>query len=203
VPDFLPAERSPDSATRIDEVQSITSVGCKTFIPGRRPISSESSFEIDAGADSRWSGLGEHTLQVFQLVGSANDPPMEFVSSNVLRLEIADPVTMPREWGTKVKGVAVDVTLEKDTYRVGENIPLHIAVEDFDAPFTIHTWDPLWDPCVTIGVRVLDLHGQPLAEDERFADRDLCMGHGFGPRPIAKRKVIPIERTLDGEGWLP
>jgi len=28
-------------------------------------------------------------------------------------------------------------------------------------------------------------------------------GHGFGPRPIEKGKLISIESTLAAEGWLP
>ena len=202
-PTFFLRERSPDGATRIDEVQPITSIGCKTFMPGRRPINSESSFEIDSGANSRWMGVGEHTLQVLQLAGFADDSRIEFISSNVLRLAIADPATMARKWGPQVKGIAVDVTLEKDTYRLGENIPLHMAVEDFDAPVPIYSWDPLWDPCMTVGVEVLDEHGQPIAASDRFPNQALCMGHGFGPRPIEKGKIIPIERTLASEGWLP
>lgn len=202
-PTFYLRERSPNGATRIDEVQPITSVGCKSFIPGRRPINSESSFEIESGANSRWMGVGEHTLRILQLAGSADDSRIEFISSNVLHLAIADPVTMARKWGTKVKGIAADVTLEKDTYRTGENVPLHMAVADFDAPVTIFTWDPLWDPCSTVGVQVLDSAGRPLSDSQRFPDHYMCMGHGFGPRPIEKGKVIPIERTLAGEGWLP
>lgn len=102
-----------------------------------------------------------------------------------------------------MKGIGVDVTLDKDTYRLGEDIPLHMAVEDFDAPVPIYTWDPLWDPCMTVGVDVLDEHGHPIGASDRFPDQSICMGHGFGPRPIEKGKVIPIERTLAGEGWLP
>ncbi len=202
-PTFYLRERSPDGATRIDEVRPIASKGCPSFMPGRRPINSESSFELDSGANSRWMGPGEHSLEVWQLVSAPDDTQVRFVSSNILRVELADPTTMARRWGTKVQGIATDVTLDKDTYRVGENIPLHMAVEDFDAPVTIYSWDPLWDPCMTVGVQVLGSDGHPLAQSERFSGQSICMGHGFGPRPITKGTVIPIERTLVGEGWLP
>jgi hypothetical protein len=202
-PTFYLRQRSPEGSTRIDEVQPMTSKGCKTFIPGRRPINHESSFELDSGANSRWEGFGEHQFQVLQLLDSANYAELRLVSSNILSVDIADPAAISRKWGTKVKGIATDVTLEKDTYRVGEDIPLHIAVEDFDAPVEISTWDPLWDPCMTVGVQVQDAQGHLLPANERLPDQTLCMGHGFGPRPIAKGKLIPIERTLAGEGWLP
>ena len=202
-PIFYLRHRSPDGNTRIDEVKPITSIGCKTFIPGRRPINSETSFEIDSGANSRWEGAGEHVFQVRQLTGSTDDARVTFISSNTFRLEIADPASIARRWGGRAKGVGVDVTLDKDTYQVGEDIPLHMAVEDFDAASPIYTWDPLWDPCLTVGVTVVDLRGYPLKENERFPGHLLCMGHGFGPRAIQKGKIIAIESNLAGEGWLP
>lgn len=202
-PTFYLRQRSPDGATRIDEVTPITSVGCKTFMPGRRPINSASSFEIDSGANSRWMGVGQHQLEVLQLVGSVDDPRIRFVSSNTLQIEVADPAIIARKWAGRAKGVGVDVTLDKDTYKVGENIPLHMAIKDFDAPVPIFTWDPLWDPCMTVGVQVVDSARHPLAQDARFPDRYICTGHGFGPRPVEKGKIIPIERSLAGEGWLP
>jgi hypothetical protein len=202
-PMFYLRERSPDGATRIDEVKPMTSVGCKTFMPGRHPINSESSFEIDSGANSRWMGVGGHALQVWQLTGSADDPRIQFITSNMLQLDVADPAGIARKWGPKIKGIGVDVTLDKETYRLGENIPLHMAVENFESPVPIYSWDPLWDPCMTVVVEVLDERGQPIAASDRFPNQSVCMGHGFGPRPVEKGKLIPIERTLASEGWLP
>jgi hypothetical protein len=39
--------------------------------------------------------------------------------------------------------------------------------------------------------------------NERFPNSSICMGHGFGPRPLPKGKIVPIERNLRAEGWLP
>jgi hypothetical protein len=93
--------------------------------------------------------------------------------------------------------------LDKDTYRIGEDVPLHLAIEDFDADVPLYTWDPLWDPCMVVGIEVQDAAGHPLSADERFPDSSICTGHGFGPRPFQKGKVVPLERTLRAEGWLP
>src|SRR5579862_540960 len=201
-PTFYLRERSPDGVTRIDEVQPISSVGCPTFIPGRRNIGSPTSFEIDSGSGSHWAGIGEHSLEVLQLVGSPNDLQIQFISSNILRFQVADPVAMQRKWGPRLKGIAADITTDKETFRVGEDVPLHIAVADFGAPVTIYSIDPVWD-LGTVTVQVLDAAGQLLPTNERFPDQSLRTGHGFGPRPMEKGKLIPIESTLAAEGWLP
>jgi hypothetical protein len=54
---------------------------------------------------------------------------------------------------------------------------------------------------VTIEVR--DASGSPLPASERLPNWSICSGHGFGPRPYANGKVVPLERSLGAEGWLP
>lgn len=195
--------RSPDGSTRLDEVRPQAFKGCKEKAFGHEAGNWESGFEVDSGANSRWAGVGKHAMQVFQLVDSSDDPRLPFVASNVLQYEILDPTTVVRKWGQRAKGTAADITLDRDTYRVGEDIPIHIAVEDFDANLPLYAWDPLWDPCMAIGIEVEDAAGHPVPPEQRMPNWSFCMGHGFGPRPVAKGKVIPIERSLGGAGWLP
>jgi hypothetical protein len=78
-----------------------------------------------------------------------------------------------------------------------------LAIEDFDSEATIYTADPVWDPCAVVAIEVEDAGGRPLPANERFPNSSICLGHGFGPRPFPKGKVIPLERTLRTEGWLP
>ncbi|HUE01083.1 MAG TPA: hypothetical protein VMR62_16035 [Bryobacteraceae bacterium] len=195
-------QRSPDGETRIDEVQPLAFNGCPTIL-GHQPGDWHSGFELDSGASARWMGLGEHVLQVLQLVSSPHDSQIRFATSNILRIQLADASAIPRKWGPRVKGIAADITLDKETFRIGENVRLHLAVEDFDAEVPIYAWDPLWDPCVAIGLEVRHASGNPLPADERFPNWSFCTGHGLGPRPVAKGKAIPLERTLGEEGWLP
>jgi hypothetical protein len=49
--------------------------------------------------------------------------------------------------------------LDKDAYKLGEDVPLHIAVENFDAPVPINATSPVWDPYAAIGVEVRDAMG--------------------------------------------
>ena len=196
-------QRSPDGTTRIDQVGPLAFKGCPRVVLGHQPGDWRSGFDLDSGANSRWEGLGEHAMQVFQLIGTSDDPQLHFASSNILRIQLADPSAVPRQWGPRVKGIAADVTLDKDTFRLGEDVPLHLAVENFDAAVLVDGPDPLWDPCAVVGIEVQDAEGRPLPPDERFPYRFPCLGHGAGPMPYAKGKVVPLERTLEREGWLP
>jgi hypothetical protein len=92
---------------------------------------------------------------------------------------------------------------EQATYRLGEDVPLHLAIEDFDADVPLYAWDPVWDPCMVVGIEVQDAAGHPLPVNERFPNSSICMGHGRGPRPFQKGKVAPLERNLRAEGLLP
>jgi hypothetical protein len=59
------------------------------------------------------------------------------------------------------------------------------------------------DPYAAIGVEVRDAMGLPLPENERFSIGTLWTGHGAGPFPFPPGKLVTIERTLVGQGWLP
>ena len=191
--------RSPDGATRIDEDHPMAFKGCTWFVPGRQLGDWQSGFELDSGANSRWSGFGEHTFQVLQLVGSPDDPKLHFATSNVLRIQVDDPSLISRKWGPRARGVAVDITLDKETFLVGEDIPLHVAVENFDAKGPIYGLSE----CGIVGIEVRDAGGRPLLYDERFSDISFCSGHGFGLMPYARGKISLLETTLRSAGWLP
>lgn len=205
-PDSCPAlylrERSPNGATRIDQVQPLAFKGCSQATLGYESGDWKSGFDLDSGANSRWEGIGQHEFEVFQLAGSTDEAQVRFVSSNVLTVKIADPTLIQRRW-ERAKGVGADISLDKDTYRLGEDVPLHLAIEDFEADVTLYTWDPLGDPCMVVGIEVQDAAGHPLPVNERFPNSSICTGHGLGPRPFPKGKVVPLERRLRAEGWLP
>ena len=195
--------RSPDGSTRLDEVRPLAFTGCKESALGHEAGNWESGFEVDSGANGRWEGVGKHAMQVFQLVHHVENEQLLFAKSNVLRYTIIDPTTITPKWGQKVKGTAAGITLDKDTYRVGQDIPVHIALEDFDASTPLYAWDPLWDPCMAIGIELRNAAGQPVPPEVRLPNWSICTGHGFGPRPVEKRRMITVERTLRGSGWLP
>lgn len=192
--------KSPDGAVRIDQEGPMAFKGCSTFVPGYEPGDWQSGFELDSRV---WTGLGEHTFEVLRLRGSLDDPELHFAISNVLRIKMDDPALIPRKWGRKVKGIAVDITLDKNTFRVGEDVPLHLAVENFHAKSPIYGPDPRYGCVGIVGIEVQDANGHSLQYDNRISEVSLCSGPYSGPRPYPKGKIVPFEQTLRGEGWLP
>jgi hypothetical protein len=196
--------KSPDGGTRFDATQPAGFNTCKSFTWGAdRNRDWQSGFEVDSGVGGRWSGIGEHSLELFEPVGASSDGRIQFVRSNKLTVQIDDPANIQRKWQGKVKGLGVDVTLDKDAYRLGEDVPLHIAVENFDAPVPIYAIDPVWDPFQAIGIEVRDASGRLLLVNERYSNGILWTGHGRGPVPYPAGKVVSLERSLAGQGWLP
>jgi hypothetical protein len=170
-------ERSPDGATRFDQVLPNGFKTCETFTLGAdRNADWQSGFEVDPGVASRWTGIGEHSFELFQPVGSFRDGTTRFVRSNKLTVQIDDPALISHKWQGKVNGVGVDVTLDKDAYQLGEDVPLHIATEKFDAPVAIYATSPVWDPYPAIGVDVRDATGRPLPGNGRFSSEILGWG---------------------------
>ena len=110
-PTLFLRERSPDGATRFDEVPPSGFKTCRSFSLGaNRNADWQSGFEVDSGVRS----IGEHIFELFQSVNSSRDGRIQFVRSNKLTVQIDDPALIRRKWQGKVKGVGVDVTLDKD-----------------------------------------------------------------------------------------
>lgn len=186
----------------LDEMTGAGFVGCHPYWPGRQKGNWNTGFPIEAGAGSHWEGLGEHQFQLFEQIQTQDSTPT-FRHTQILTLQIADPSKISRKWGPRINGVSADVSLDKTTYQLNEDVPLHLAVEDFNAAGSVRAWDPLWDPCSAISIRVLDAHGNPLPDNARQG-MNLCSGHGFGPnKEFSQGKLYPIERSLTNEGWLP
>lgn len=192
-------QRSPDGMTRLDAMVPAAFKGCRNATMGVEAGDWQSGFTLGERLETEH---GEHTFEVFQEIGSPGDDRIRFVHSNILHVQIMDPLTVPRKWGPKAKGLAVDVTLDKDTIRLGEDVPLHIALENFDAVVPIYGPQPIWDPCSVVAIKVQDATGKSLSEDERFAKTSACEGHGL-MLPYPEGKIFPLETTLKSEGWLP
>jgi hypothetical protein len=143
-------------------------------------------------------------LQAFEQIDGEGDPHAHFIVSDILHVRIEESENQNlRNW-TRLKGLAANILLDRDTYTVGENIPLHLAIANFDATDPIYSWDPSWDPCISVSIQVLDEAGNPLADKDRFLYPPvMCSGHGFGPRPFERGKITSLEWRLKETGWLP
>jgi len=158
-----------------------------------------------------WQRNGQHTLQVFEFSKPASDGVVGMVRSNPLQLSFADAAAIPRKWGRQVGGLALGVTLDKETFVQGEDVPLHFAIENFDSE---QAYGPviLSGPCLAhpdfVAIEVRDSNGRTLPADERshrttvYDQTDESSCYATNQR-LAKSKIWPFEDTLGRAGWLP
>jgi hypothetical protein len=159
-------------------------------------------FRVLADVAQRDDDLGEYSFEIFQMIGPGDDGEVQFAHSNQLQVLLGDALSRRRNWGPVVHGIAVDVTLDRDTYRLGEDVPLHIAILNASASAPIYTSN-VWP----VGVEVRNASGRVLSDNERFPT-GVFVSNGPGPWHIPIGKEELIERTLFGaeapsRNWLP
>jgi hypothetical protein len=143
---------------------------------------------------------GENEFQVVLKVASC--PPGPCLEVTRVPIETTDVPydTTLRKWGRQVKGVAVDVTLDKETYKIGEDIPLHIAMENFSADVPILSLSPIWTPCSLVGVEVRNRQTGQVLQPGGF----ICTEGGPGGLwRYVKGSAVRLEKSLKNEGLLP
>jgi hypothetical protein len=151
--------------------------------------------EFDASNASKWVD-GEYALQVSGWV--TREGHYTFVSTpDVLRLSVVDGKFIHRKWGQQIRGLGVDLTLDKDFYALGEDIPLHIAMANFSSAERIVAEIPLWDP-PAIAVEVRDSNGNAVPISGGAA----WIGHG-SCGTYAPGVIVQDELKLSQMGLLP
>jgi hypothetical protein len=187
--------RAADGGTTFEE---ITPYAKCTILPSANNSGRLITILIRAPGLGVLNEPGATSVQIHALMGSAQAHDVAFVSSNKLDLNIVDPVTMPRTWGPEVMGVAVSLALDKGDYKIGEDVPLRLAVENFSAEKTIQSGDLPCGAGVTIEVR--DSAGRVVTPHDA---RLFCLGHGWTV-DHPKGKVVPVVGlTLQTLGMLP
>jgi hypothetical protein len=192
--------RSPDGMSRFDQVGSTQDSNCKiitsTTLGSKRTV----TLDVNSGHNNRWGGVGDHSIQFIDIDNTLGNEWLPEVTSNTIDLHIADPSTMKRTWGKLVEGLAADVTIDKNTYELGKDIPLHLAVENFSASVPIYGASPVFNPCDLLEVQVRDLAGQLVSGINPW----LCTGGGpSGAWRYPKDKLVPLEWSLAPLGMLP
>jgi len=111
---------------------------------------------------------------------------------------MVDGKFIKRNWGPSVEGVAVSLTLDKDVYQLGSDVPLHIAVENVSSPGSIFAMDPYYDP-PGVSVELHDSNGNPI---RTLGPGIVWMGHGYCHHYLPGL-VFPVELTLSQMGFRP
>ena len=190
LPDFYRLSRSPNGDTRFDQVDARVRPCFGVHPPATTGPDGLPCVRFDSGSGSHWGSAGVHQFIVVRASGQTEGIVLH--RSNTLAITVLTPETLVRNWGSRVSGVAVALNLDRKTYVLGEDIPLHIALENFSATTPVHSWSPLWDPGMATTLNVLDAQGSPLKQGE--ACFNMYTGHGFGPTmPVVLGKPVYIE----------
>jgi hypothetical protein len=212
-------ERSSDGRTLFRAKSPNTFVTCHwpTVGEGGAAASAPAPGDWKSGFDlnpdfsdtlGNWDRLEEHSFQVFEVVAVPDNGSVRFVHSNTLRIHFADASAITRKWSQHQKGLGVNVTLDKDTFGLGEDIPLHLAVENFDSAVPVYgsvVPDSLCGVGQFFTIEVHNAAGQVLSTGQRSHGKPSIPGsvclNSVSPYP--KGQTVSYEATLGQEGWLP
>ena len=169
---------------------------CRLTPAGERPGRSI-RFEMSTSGRGALATRDEIRVELLALLGSSLAAQVEMVSSNALTLHAVTSASLPRRWGPEVKGLAVSLSLDKETYVLGEDVPLRLAVENFSAAADIVSGEL---PC-SAGLRfdVRDSSGRAV----QSPSHSICTGHGWS-QSYPRGEIVPVPGlTLEGKGYLP
>lgn len=190
--------RNPGGSTRYDPI--FPSTNCEVS-GGEGPASNRVvEMEFDAGHLTRWGGHGEHRIDLAYSPPPEADEGSHFARSNTLHLTIADASLIARNWGPQSKGVAADVTLDSDTYALGQDVSLHVALGNFDSDVKVYGWEDVCAKVVRVEVRRAG--GLPFGRLASKVPR-ICMSRNHGLTEYPRGKVVTRELTLRNLGLLP
>jgi hypothetical protein len=154
-------------------------------------------FEMSTRGRGALATPDEIRVELLALLTSSRAAQVEMVSSNALTLHAVTSASLPRRWGPEAKGLAVSLSLDKDTYVLGEDIPLRLAVENFSAAADIVSGELPCAAGLTFDVR--DSSGREVQSLANWP----CRGHGWS-ESYPRGRIVPVMGlTLAGEGRLP
>lgn len=156
VPNVVKTAATPTHITYFDEMRNAT---CGIEYSGQ---GKQRSFVVDFDASYELAHdpihSGEFLLNVsaltrrqgqYSLVGATKD----------LQLSMIDGKFIQRYWGPTIQGLAAALNLDKETYEVGDEITLHIGLENVSSPYLITS--PVGMPGY-VRVQIMDPGGLPI-----------------------------------------
>lgn len=150
--------------------------------------------------------LGKRIVTVSELAGTGPDGELRLVSSNPLTLTVVDPATIQRTWGKAEEGVRADLTVDNLAYTVGEDIPLHLAIENVSASRPLYSMPLNGGACpsdYTVHVEKEDGSPPEFFQLPFFSESEAVCVAGYRRNPLVVGKTVPNEDTLSRLGLLP
>ncbi|HEY1805102.1 MAG TPA: hypothetical protein VGG45_11565 [Terracidiphilus sp.] len=153
---------------------------------------------------------GKRTFTVSELAGTGPNGEIRLLSSNAVTLTIVDPVTIQRDWGKTEMGVHADLTLDKLSYPLGENIPLHLALGNVSAGQSVYSLGNEGEICPSD--YTLTVEREDGSKPEYFKlpilpmlvqTSDAVCAASLRRGLLEEGKIIPAEDTLMHRGVLP
>jgi len=193
--------REPQGFTRYDAILPPNT--CNASV-GEGPGSNRVvEMEFDGGHPTHWGGHGEHRIDLAYVAPPGAHEGAFFARSNTLHLAMADASLIARTWGPQTNGVAADITLDQSTYALGQDVALHVAVENFDSAVGVFARAGGCTNIVEIEVRTAGgLAVEGLGPNVLRDCSDLG-GLPGGRAEYARGKVVTQELTLRDLGLLP
>jgi hypothetical protein len=192
-PDVRTQRGMPTNDFFEDEIQNPT---CKIEPGGSKGKPPVYVMEFDSSyviAEDR-ENSGEFTFNVSALAGAMGRYSLVGTTKN-FHLSMINGKVLVRNWGPAVEGLAASLILDKDTYEVGEEIPLHVALENVSSPSLITAPNtPRW----FISVKLMDLENQPVQSTEEPLTGNLAACYHF-----FCGEITPVTMKLSLYGFRP
>jgi hypothetical protein len=201
-----PTGRMPLDNNSCPTILLRTALGLEQMYPqGKCEVSEENNGQ-DHSTVMTISSVGVGALNIprrgsilmYALAGPAHAASVSLIASNPIDLVILDPAAVQYQWGPLVQGVGAALSLDKETYALGEDIPLRVAIESFSADKTIESGECLRDD-ITVDVR--DEAGKPVSSP--LPGTAICAGHGWAFRCGKGTPMTIPNMTLRWLGMLP
>jgi hypothetical protein len=193
-PPFLQRIRYPNGATTY--VPLAGDPRCKILSASHHsPESPE--LEVTLLANVYWE-LGEYQLQLLQYAqpGKHDNTWRLVAKSDNFRYSLSSSYKIERTWGPDVNGLAATVTLEKMTYSLGEDVPLHIALKNISVPDrSLHI-----RLCTDAVITVRNDKGEKIEPEN---DEEFCSQNGTNNPYLPPSDLVPREHSLKLMGLLP
>jgi hypothetical protein len=193
--DATPSRVVYSRLTRVDEIQNAV---CEAKPAAPSGVRSTFVMEVDASyALTRDAeNKGEYAVDA-SVLAQLNGRYVLIGSANSLHLSMVDGKFIRRNWGPPVEGASVSLTLDKLTYELGAEVPLHIALETAGSGAPIMAMDPYYDPPgVSLELETIDGQKIPAGEGAMWLGHGFC--HSFLPGV-----VYPVELKLSQMGFRP
>jgi hypothetical protein len=181
-----------------------TASGCEAYSPWTGKWwgpANEFPIEVEPNGSRGLDTPGARTVTVSELAGTGPDGELRLATSNAVTINVVDPTTIPRKWGDTEMGVRADLTVDKPSYALGEDIPLHLALENVSSGGTLYSTPFDQGPCFSdYTVNVVRADG---SKPEFFQQREFVVFAESAPRvigalrkPLEQGKMMPSEDTL-------